>query len=255
MKTMLRYDFTYLWKTFKFVVMGGLGFFLAGLSVLTARFMPEIFRLAFADSDIIIDLPDPTVMDAYEQFFSNFTDLFVIVVIFLMVAFFTRDETAGHAPLIFSKPLRRRNYILTKSLWMVVTVFATLLMSGLVFMYYTAFLFDGLDMARFMLSLFALGVFIIFLLHIALFFTVWTKTYLAPVGLTFLVFLLVFSLLNMLQRGVFRFFPNQLMRYPLRYLQGEVSGGVLWATIAIAIGLSAGLLLATIAKFEEKELA
>ncbi len=192
MKTLLKYDFSYLWKTSKVIVLVGLGLFLAGLGVVTARFLPDIYRFAFGDSDIIITLPDPTIMDAYEQFFSNFTEMFVIVLIFLMVAFFTRDETGGHAPLIFSKPLRRRHYVLSKSLWMSVSVVGTLVVSALFFMYYTALLFDGLDVLRFVFSVFTLAVFIIMLMHMALFFTVWTKTYLAPVGMTFLVFVLVF---------------------------------------------------------------
>ncbi|TVP94912.1 MAG: hypothetical protein EA374_05370 [Acholeplasmatales bacterium] len=251
MKTIVKYDLLYWQRTSKFIVLGALGLFLSGLSVLTARYFNYIIEFALRSEGIDIEMPEPTVLESYTQFFSNFNQIFLWVVLFVAVAFFTRDRTRGHLPLLFSKPLSRIHFILSKSLLISLTVLVTLLASAVVFGYYTYFLFDTFALGRFLLALLGFYAFVLMIVHTGLLVSAASKSYWVP-ALSALGLYFVASLLTILDFGVLKYMPWHLAAYPLVYAHGQLDTSVLlWAT-ALAFALSAVMVLLSLRLFKSR---
>lgn len=253
MKTMLKYDFMYWMRTAKLLVYGVLAIFLAMLSVLSARFMNVLLRWAFESEGIPIDtIGEPTVFDSYEQFFSNQSQLFMLVAIFIGLSFYTHARNRGHYPMLFSKPIRRQNFLLSKAILMNGFTVLALWLSALVFSFYTAILFEGFEPLRFVLAMIPYTIFFIFMMQVALFFSVLFKSYIlaAVSSIAVLVFLPVFSLID---RGIFKVLPSQLMNGPLIYLQDETHTQI-WGASLVTLALGLVLLGISLVLFNKRPL-
>ena len=244
MKTILKYDVLYWQRTSKFIVLGALGLFLSGLSVLTARYFNRIIEFALRSEGIDIEMPEPTVLESYTQFFSNFNQIFLWVVLFVSVAFFTRDRTRGHLPLIFSKPIHRSHFILAKSLIASVTILVVLLASSIVFGYYTYFLFETFALGRFLLAVLGYYVYVMLVVHTGLLVSAVSKSYWVP-ALSALGVYFVTSILTILDFGVLKYMPWHLVGYPMTYAHEQLETAVLLG--AIGLGVCASILMVIIA--------
>jgi ABC-2 type transport system permease protein len=240
-------------KTAKFIVLGVLGVFLSGLSVISARYFNVLMEMALEQEGVSVSLPESTVYESYTQFYSNFTQIFLIVFIFVGVAFFTRDKTKNHYPLLFTKPIKRQDFILSKSIIITIAFIASMIIASVFFIYYTLIIFDTFHYGKFALSLLAYSSLMILLLHIGLYFSIIFKNYIAPAGITLLVFFL-FSLINLLSFGVFKYLPTHLSAYPLMIMEDQVDIPVLVISSLIGLLVSAGLLVLTIRTFNKKSL-
>lgn len=240
-------------KTAKFIVLGFLGIFLSGLSVISARYFNVLMEMALKQEGIDVSLDASTVFESYEQFYSNFTQIFLIVFIFVGIAFFTRDKTKNHYPLLFTKPIKRQDFILSKSIIITITLILTIILASVFFIYYTVIIFDTFHYGRFALSLLAYSSLMILLLHIGLYFSIIFKNYIASVAITLLIFFL-FPIINLLSFSVFKYLPSHLSAYPLMIMEEQVDISVLVITSIIGLLLSLGLLLLTIRTFNKKSL-
>lgn len=240
-------------KTAKFIVVGVLGVFLSGLSVISARYFNVLMAMALEQEGISVSLPESTVYESYTQFYSNFNQIFLIVFIFIGVAFFTRDKTKNHYPLIFTKPIKRQDFILSKSMIITITLILSVVLASIFFVYYTLVMFDDFHYGKFALSILAYTSLMILLLHIGLYLSIVFKNYIAPVGITLLIFFL-FSLINLLSFGIFKYLPSHLSAYPLMIMEDKVEVSVLLVSSIIGLILSAGLLFLTIRTFNKKSL-
>ena len=113
---LLKYDFIYLWRTYKFLIFPAVAVLFAFASPLTAKYINELLALLTTTTggDPLIVLPDPVIQDSYAQYLSNLYEIFLIVCIFVSVSVFMRDKNKGLLPLVLSKPINRTNYLLSK---------------------------------------------------------------------------------------------------------------------------------------------
>ena len=239
MKTIISYDMNYMKKTSKFTVLGVLGIFLAGLSALTARYLNVIIEYALGQDGIDIVMPEPTVKDSYIQFFSNFNQIFLLVLLFIGVLFFIQDKTQGHYPLIFTKPIVREHYIFSKVIVVMATLIITYIVSILFFGYYTFFLFDSFDTLDFLVASLAYISLSTLILMLGLLTSVLFKSYFGAVMLPLVIFIFM-GMLSFLNQGIFKYFPHQLTVYSIAYLEGDINLNTLLVSSFI------GLLIATI---------
>ena len=254
MKTIVKYDLWYLQRTSKFIVIGMLGVLLTGMSVLTARFMNEIMAFAFKQEGLEVPLfEDPTAYDSYVQFYGNFTQIFLLVLLFVSIAYFTFDSSRGHYPLIFSKPFDRKQYVLIKSILISLTVLVALVVSGLFFSYYTIVLFDGFEWGKFWLSLLIYYIFLLLILHVGLYFSMLLKSYMMPVVYTLIIFF-GFSILTTIDFGFLQYMPWNLVNVPLEMLANELTVGESLVSAVIGVALIAVLLILSMRTFKNKEL-
>jgi ABC-2 type transport system permease protein len=253
MKTIIKYDMNYMKKTSKFLVIGILGIFLAGLSTITAKYFNQIMEYALRQEGIEITLPPSTVNEAYVQFFTNFTQIYFMVILFIGVAYFTHDLTKGHYPLIFSKPIKRRDYILSKSLIFSLTIVVSLVLASVFFVYYTYILFGTFDFTKFLFALTAFTVYILLIVHFALYFSTLFKNYLTPLVLSLAVFFL-FSTLSIFDMGLFKYMPYQLMGYSMKIMSENIIPLDIWISIILSVGIIKLLIYLSIKRFSKRSL-
>lgn len=253
MKTIIKYDVLYFKKTSKFIVFGILGVFLAGFSALTAKYFNLIIEFSLGQEGIDVTLPEPTVLESYTQFFSNFTQIYVFVLMFVAIMFFIQDKTRGHYPLLFTKPLYRSHYLLSKSIVITATVVVSYFISALFFGYYTYFLFGEFDVGLFLIASLAFIAFMVLMVHLGLVFSVVFKTYLGAIMVPIAIFIL-FGLLTPLDGGIMKYFPQHLLVYPVSLMDNSVAVSVVVITSLIALVISGGLIYLSIKLFQSKSL-
>ncbi len=254
MKTLLKYDFQYFKKTSKWIILGLLSLFLSALSVLSARYMQELLRWALEQEGIDnVDFPPPTVFTAYEQYFANILQIFLLVVVFIALAMFTQDRNKGYATFFFAKPIKRSNYLLSKVLSMAILVFVTLFAGGALFGYYTFFLFDTFHVGRFLGALFSVFVFTAFIVQIGLLSAVLSKQFLKPLLITIGAFFLM-SLFSIVKGGVFTVLPSHLLNTPYDIMAGDIGAWSALTPVFVTLALIVGLHLLSVHLFKHQDL-
>lgn len=252
MKALLKYDFSYMHKTTKIYIMIGLGVFLAALSVLTARYMSELMQFAMAQEGMeTIDVPTPTVQDAYLQFFSNMQQIFFLVLLFIAGAFFSKDISKGIDQWLFARPVSRIHYMLSKTLVIHLLGVFGMLVSALFFAYSTVFLFEGFEFWRFFASLFIFYVFILFFVQLVMLLVSIFGRMLWPMLISVITFF-VLSLFNTIDSGIFKIMPVRLPEIALDFINGNASTNTLLSSIGLGLGLSIALSLLGIYLFNKQ---
>jgi ABC-2 type transport system permease protein len=105
-------EFLEYWRTYKILILA-LVFLLFGMmNPVVAKFTPEIIKAAGVD----INLPDPTAMDSWAQFFKNVGQMGMLVVIIVFSGIMANELSKGTLITMLTKGLTRRTVILSKFL-------------------------------------------------------------------------------------------------------------------------------------------
>lgn len=232
MLKLFKYDLFYLRKTQKFIVFGGVFVLFSILSPLTAKYIGEILGFFLPGEDLGSLFPDATVWLAYEQYISDLYETIFFVVLFVSVSVFIRDKSKGLLPLVFSKPINRTYYIVSKYLSFLLLLASSILLGYLLFTYYTYFLFDEVFFWK---GLAMMGMYFLYLAlisSIALFFATIFKTYLLAVLSTFGVYI-VLSILSLFgEYGIFQYLPGMLIQRIVGVLyEVNSTGDLVWTLI------------------------
>jgi len=249
---LLKYDFYHLRKTSKFIIFPVIIVIFAILSPITARYMNELLDLALADSGINIVLTDPVVLDSYLQYIGNLYETILYVVLFVGVGFFIKDKTKGLLPLVLSKPISKTKYVLSKYISISVLILLSLLMGYVVFSYYTYFIFDEVDMIGMLLTTLLFFVFIIYILSIALFTSIYFKSYLASVSITFGVYIIT-SMLTIFEVSVFQYLPGFISNNSINILIGEEVAKDVFINVVATLFISIIFIVLAIKKINNQD--
>lgn len=104
-------------RTWRIWVLPGIVLFFALTGPLTARFMPEILQaLGPGDTGLVIEVPEPTYLHAYQQWAQNLTQIVTFALILALGGVVVAERRSGTAVLVLAKPLSRRAFILAKFL-------------------------------------------------------------------------------------------------------------------------------------------
>jgi ABC-2 type transport system permease protein len=242
MVKLLKYDLLYLYKTQKFVVFVGIFLLFSIVSPLTARYLNELLGFLLAGQEINLGLPDPTVYTAYETYLSDLNETIFFVILFVSISIFIRDKTKGLLPLIFSKPIHRGKYILSKYLSLLILLVVCTLIGYAVFTYYTYVLFDQIFFWR---GLAMMGLYLLFVLCVssaALWFSTLSKSYLIAMLYTFGVYLAFMILSALGSVAVFEYLPGMLLSTSIGVLHQTVETVDLLWTIAVTLLITGGFL-------------
>lgn len=248
MKKLLKYDLFYLRKTQKFVVFAGIFILFSILSPLTAKYLQEILSFLLAGQDLGLPLPEPTVYTAYEQYISDLYETIFFIVLFVSVSIFIRDKTKGLLLLVFSKPVNRTSYVLSKYISMQILLIVSILIGYLLFTYYTYFLFGE---TFFWKGLAMMGLYYLYLAFVtsaALYFSTISKSYLLAILPTFALYIFFIMLTIFGEVAVLEYMPGFMVQTIVGVLYGvNEAPDVIW-TIAVTLGLTGIFLLASIQK-------
>lgn len=190
-------------KTSKILILLALFVFFAIVSPLTARYMNEL--LSLMSTDIVITFPEPTLKDAWMQFFKNTGSLCLIVYLIMMTGTVAQEKAKGSIMLVLTKRVSRFNFLFSKFVGGVILFttcyVASILVSGL----YTQILFDGFSYEGLGMSLLLFWLMGVFFTAVAVFASVISKTPTTAALLGFAAYAFL-SILNAIQ-GFSKFNP------------------------------------------------
>ncbi|WP_368294440.1 ABC transporter permease [Dehalobacter sp. TBBPA1] len=154
-------------RSYKAVIMVSVLFLFGMMSPLLAKMMPDIFAQLTVQG-ISISMPEPTVLDAYGQFFKNMSQMGLIILLLVFNVILSQEVTRGTLVILLAKGLSRSAVIMSKYLaslflWTVSYVLAAITDYG-----YTVYLFGSFSLPHLFFSLFCLWLFGAFLLAVLL---------------------------------------------------------------------------------------
>jgi ABC-2 type transport system permease protein len=252
---LLKYDFIYLWRTYKFLIFPAVAVLFAFASPLTAKYINELITLLTATTggDPLITLPDPSIQDSYGQYASNLYEIFLIVGIFVSVSVFMRDKNKGLLPLILSKPINRTKYLLSKLSTLSIVIFVSLIAGGIVFSYSTWVLFDGIDILLVLWLSLLFFIYVIFVFAVSMFFSQYTKNYATASILTFILYI-VSSIFGGFEKGILEYLPGRITARVTELMFGIADIPTLIWTVIVTLVVTALLFFFSIRKFNKYDL-
>lgn len=122
------------------------GFF--GLaSPLVAKFTPELIEAVAGEQAQALKaaIPTPTVKDAVDQYRKNLTQFGVVLALLLGMGAIAGERERGQLEMVFSRPVGRARYFVSKYAAMVIVFAAGLAVAAVGAAVYTSILFQPLD--------------------------------------------------------------------------------------------------------------
>lgn len=154
-------------KNFKILVIFSVMLIFAISSPIMAKLTPEILKNV--DLGVKIDIPIPTYIDSFVQFFQNLTQMCIIVILLVFGGNISNEISKGTANLLFAKGLTRTKFLLSKFSVEVLIWTVGLIVSIGVFYGYTVELFPDNAPKNVFLSFFCIWLLVVFFLALLTF--------------------------------------------------------------------------------------
>jgi len=108
-------------RTWRIWVIPGMLLFFGITSPIIAALTPALVRsMAAAQPGVVIQLPDPTALDASAQFLKNLDQFILIAIVIAGAGVVSGERSSGTAILVLTKPLSRGTFVLAKLLAQIV---------------------------------------------------------------------------------------------------------------------------------------
>ncbi|MDF2512637.1 MAG: rane protein [Herbinix sp.] len=238
-------------RTFRLWILLAVAVLFGMMSPLMAKLMPEILSSMNMEG-MVIQIPEPTVYDAYTQFFKNFTQMGTLVILLIFGGTLSGELSKGTLINLLAKGLPRRTVLLSKYvaaviIWTVAYALAFVTNYG-----YTVYLFPETDVKNLFFSLFCLWIFVCFVISLIM-----LSSTIAPGSFGGLILsagaLVVMLMVSIIPKAE-KFNPITLASVNVALLEGTKSVSGLTLTVSITILLILGSLIASILIFEKKKL-
>jgi len=236
-------------KTYKLLIMGIVFLFFGMLSPLTARFMPEILKLAMETDPSMAGMDfrfmnEPTAFDSWTQFYSNVGQMGLIVLVIIFSGMISSELSRGTLTIMLSKGLSRSAVILSKFTSALIVWTGSFALSALTAWGYTAYMFEG-SVPNLFFAMLCIWLFGVFLLALTAFTAVLTKKgYVCMLSVGVVVIIL--NVLNIIPAAT-KYNPVSLLGTSVMLLNDTVTPrGVFPALVVTLIGIAAFTLLAAI---------
>lgn len=225
-------------RTPKGLILGILFVFFAIASPALAKYMNEI--LAAVATDIVITFPEPTLNDAWLQFYKNMNTICIIVYLIVMTGSISQEKLKGSILLILTKRVTRTQLLINKFIAGIVIFTVILLFSILFGGLYTYNLFGDFYYEGLGISLLLLWLMGVFFTSLAMLVSVLGKSPTTSALLGFFGFA-IFQILNV-SMDVAIYNPAGASALVNTILAGNMLEGKLWIAIVSPL-IATGLLL------------
>jgi len=246
----LRKELLEQWRTYRLLVAVAVLVAFGFLSPLTARFMPEIFKLLPNGAQIASLIPPPTAMDAVAQYIKNGNQFGIILGLLMAMGAVAQEKDKGTAALMLVKPMPRSAFVVAKFVALACTFALSIALASAAAYVYTLILFEALPLASWLAlnGLLLLSV----LVYVAL--TLWcsalVRSQAAAGGLAFGLVMLIAILWSLPQVG--EYLPGQLLNWGAGRIAG--SSMAYWPALWVSIALIVAALLGACVAFARQEL-
>lgn len=246
MDTLIQYNFRYLWRKQRFIVLLVVGFLMAALSAVTARYLPEILTFALAlDGLENVPFPESSTTEAYAQFVGNMSQIFMWVVIFIGASYLHEEERSGFSETYYATPITAFDHGFAKVFPMFILILTASIVASVFFAVYTWWLFDTFLWSGLILLAVLITVANYFIYAMMTLVHAVTKRFAWTVLAGFAVYTLL-SLLTLLSGDFFTYFPQALMQAPYEILTTQRSMGSGWLLALLYLMIADGFIYASI---------
>lgn len=164
------------------------------LSPLTAKYMPELLKMAGTQQGMYIEAKPPVVQDSLVQFHSNVIQVCLFIMIFIIMGMISREKERGTAAFLLVKPVSREIFILSKYLSMLALVAIGMTVGIGICGVYTYILFGSVSPVALLKMSFFLFIYLLEILSITILLsTLSSRQVFAGIG-TFIIWLLLEAL-------------------------------------------------------------
>lgn len=181
-------------RSYRLLVIGLLFVFLGLASPLLAKLTPEILRRVGTGQGVVIEIPEPTALDAVAQYVKNLSQIALFVLIFLTMGSVAAEKERGTAAFVLVKPVSRLAFLSAKLAVSWASVAAALVLSSLCAYAYTAVLFLPLGVTAFALANLALLLHLLTFVATTVAFSAAARSQVVAGVLSFLAWILLASL-------------------------------------------------------------
>ena len=237
-------------KTYKLLLLVIVFLILGFMNPITAKFTPDLLE-SFMEEGVSINLPEPTIMDSWMQFFKNVNQMGLIVLVIMFSGIISNELAKGTLINMLTKGLSRKTVILSKFtstclIWTVVYFLAEL-----VTFLYSMLFWDDTEVANLLFSVSLVWMFGIFLISVVILGGILFKSsYGAMLFCGLIVACLLF--LNMLP-SIKEYNPVQLVVVNMDLLKENIEVSDLLKCIWVNIGASVLFLALSIVVFCKRE--
>jgi len=238
-------------RTYKWLIVISVFFLFGMMSPLLAKLMPDIMS-GMKVEGIKIEIPEPVVMDAYAQFFKNFTQMGILILLLVFGGTLSNELMKGTLINILAKGLPRPTVILSKFTASVILWTVGLLVAVTTTYGYAFYLFGDASVPNFVFSIFCLWLFGCFLIALILLSSALANGTFG--GLILSVITLVVLLLISISPKVAKFNPITLTSKNLDLLKESVNVNDLYLPVAITAVLTIVALYLAILLFRRKKM-
>ncbi len=238
-------------RTYKLLILL-IVFIIFGLTnPLIAKLTPELLA-SFMPEGMLVAIPEPTALDSWAQFFKNTQQMGIIVLVLVFSGVLSNELSRGTLINLLTKGLSREAVIIGKFLAMLLVWSLSVLLSSLLTLVYTIYLFPGDQVQNLVLAVFCMWLFGAFLLAVLLgSATLVSGNYgsLLLTGLTVVVLLI----LN-ITPGATRFNPISLANRNMELVSNTIEASALSAAIGVTGLAILGLITLAVYVFRRKRL-
>lgn len=248
--TIFRKELLFQWRTKRILIVVAIFLVFGMLSPLVAKFTPELISSLEEAAQFAELIPEPSVVDAMGQYFSNLTQFGFILVILLGMSAVVGEKEKGTAAMVLSKPLPRWSFIVSKYLAQGLVYLLSIILAGFAAYYYTFYLFESLPAMGFVVANLLLFVWLMVFAAVTLLGSSIGKSTAAAAGISALGGIVMLAAGVLPRYGVIA--PSGLVNWASALsldLDGAINGGAL----AMALGLILLMLVGSIAAIEEQE--
>jgi len=248
--TAFRKEWMELIRTYRFLIVAVVLIFFGLTSPLLAKFTPEIITFIPGGEAISLLIPTPTVLDAVTQYVKNMTQFGIILAILLTIGAIAQEKDKGTAAMILVKPMPRGAFLSAKFGALASMFAACLIAAGLGCYYYTALLFESMDILHWLGLNALMFLYLMVYIAITLFCSTLTKSQAAAGGMA-LGLMAILGILGVIP-NLGKYLPGELIGWGSRLMQGDMSAS--WTAFGVSTGLIAISLLAAWIVFRKQEL-
>ena len=236
----LRKEFTEQWRTYRFLVLIIVILFFGLSSPLLAKYTPDLLKMVSGSSNLSINLPAPTVMDAVGQYVKNSSQFGFLLALLFTMGTVVQEKERRTAAMILVKPVTRATFLAAKFL----------VLAGLGAYYYTVILFQPVNFGNWMLMNLLLWLYLTLYIALTMMFSTISRSQAAAAGLSFGV-LLVLSLAGSIGK-IADYLPAQLISWGVSLF--AASSTPYWWSLGISLGVIAACLVISWVVFRKQEL-
>lgn len=238
-------------RTYKLFIMVIVFSLFGVMNPLAAKLTPYLIETLIPDGNMI-NLPEPTALDSWAQFFKNINQMGLIVTILVFSGILVGEISKGTLINMLTKGLSRKAIILSKFSSMILIWTVSVALSFVITWGYTVYLFPDDGTSNLLFSVFCLWLYGSFLISILMFSsTIVTTNYasLILVGLT----VVTGMLLNIIPRFQ-KYNPISLSTRNMELVGGTISPNDLYLTIGITTAIMIILLILSVLIFRKKQI-